>query len=105
MIRKHRDENVFPEHKAESKQNESKGETRKCTRSRKAVTPKKKSKTNSNENKFKFKCSDIAFMYDHTLHDTLYQTYVFLFETGIQNGKRGFCTRQKFQKNFQRERR
>ena len=38
--------------------------------------------------KNEFKCSDIAFIHKHTLHDTLHQVYMFSSEIGIHSGKR-----------------
>ena len=42
---------------------------------------KQRNKTNSNEKEFKY--SDMSFMHDHTLHDTLHRIYVFLSEIGM----------------------
>ena len=49
--------------------------------------------------KNEFKCSDVSFMHNHTLHDTLHQMYVFLFEIGMQSEK-GFCVDKSFRKTF-----
>ena len=57
-----------------------------------------------NLNEKEFKCSAILFVHNHTLHGTLHQAYVFLFERGMQS-ETGSCTRKKFQKDLQEERR
>ena len=56
--------------------------------------------------KNEFKCSNISFMHNHTLHDTLHRIYVFLFETGMQSEKqRGFALDKNFIKTFREEKR
>ena len=53
--------------------------------------------------KDKFKCLNISFMHNHTLHDTLYQIYVFLFETGMQSKKKGLTPDKSFKKTFEKK--
>ena len=46
---------------------------------------KKRNKTNSNEKKQVQVLRNV--IHDHTLHNTLHQIYIFLFETGMQSEK------------------
>ena len=52
--------------------------------------------------KNEFKCSNISFMHNHTLHDTLHQIYVFLSKTGMQ-GEEGLALDKSFKKTFERK--
>ena len=60
----------------------------------------KRNETNSKKNEFK--CSNISFMHNHTVHDTLHQIYVFLFEIGMQK-KEGLAPDKSFKKTFGRK--
>ena len=46
--------------------------------------------------------SDISFMHNHTLHDTLHQIYVFLSEIGMQS-KKGLAPDKSFRQTFERK--
>ena len=57
----------------------------------------KKNETNSDE------CSDISFMHNHTLHDTLHQIYVFISKIGMQDERGGLASDKSFRKTFERK--